>query len=113
MTVLEGSFRINELAEAKNLSRYALAAQCPEVVRSTVYNALSAKQSMKLETLIYICEALQVSLRDFFDFDKKPEEIYSGEERLLINDYRKLDRDQKQRTFGYMQAMLEDNKRRK
>ncbi len=32
----------------------------PQVVQSTVYNALSGTKSMKVETLLYICEALGI-----------------------------------------------------
>ena len=40
----------------------------PQVVQSTVYNALSGTKSMKVETLFYICEALGISPKDFVEY---------------------------------------------
>ena len=37
----------------------------PQVVQSTVYNALSGTKSMKVETLLYICEGAQVTIDKF------------------------------------------------
>ena len=43
MTVEDISRRIEALANERGISKYALADKCPQVVQSTVYNALSGK----------------------------------------------------------------------
>jgi len=57
----------------------------PQVVQSTVYNALSGTKSMKVETLLYICEALGISPKDFFDFDGEVEYHLSDDEKVVID----------------------------
>ena len=39
----------------------------PQVVQSTVYNALSGTKSMKVETLLYICEGCIKQLSRIMD----------------------------------------------
>ena len=47
ITLKDISDRIMEILEERGYSRYALADKAPEVVQSTVYNAISGEKSMK------------------------------------------------------------------
>lgn len=107
MTVEDISRRIEALANERGISKYALADKCPQVVQSTVYNALSGKMSMKIETLIYICQALEISMRDFFDFEGEIEYHLSDDEKLVIESYRSMEEKQKQRVLGYLSSLTE------
>ena len=60
ITLNDISRRIKEIADERGYTPYALAEKVPQVVQSTVYNALSGTKSMKVEMLLYICEALGI-----------------------------------------------------
>ena len=60
VTLKDISHRILQIAEERGYSKYVLADKVPEVVQSTVYNAISGEMSMKVETLLYICKALEI-----------------------------------------------------
>lgn len=107
MTVKDISDRINALAEERGLNPYTLAERCPEVVQSTVYNAMSGSRSMKVETLIYICKALEIPLRDFFDFDGEIEYHLSNDEKIVIETMRSADDKDRQRLVGYATSLKE------
>ena len=109
MTVEDISHRIESLAKERGISKYTLADKCPEVVRATVYNAVSGKMSMKIETLIYICNALEISMRDFFDFEGEIEYHLTNDEKLVIESYRSMEEKQKQRVLGYLSSLTEMN----
>lgn len=58
ITLKDISQRIKDITDERGYTPYALAEKVPQVVQSTVYNALSGEKSMKVETLMYICDAL-------------------------------------------------------
>ncbi len=64
ITLNDISRRIKEIADERGYTPYALAEKVPQVVQSTVYNALSGTKSMKVETLLYICKRIKMWLRD-------------------------------------------------
>lgn len=107
VTLKDISKRIMEIAEERGYSRYSLADKVPEVVQSTVYNAISGEKSMKVETLLYICNALEISPKDFFDFKGEIEYHLSDDEKIVIEAMRSVDDKVRQRLVGYATSLKE------
>ena len=107
VTLKDISKRIMEIAEERGYSRYCLADKVPEVVQSTVYNAISGEKSMKVETLLYICNALEISPKDFFDFKGEIEYHLSDDEKIVIETMRSVDDKVRQRLVGYVTSLKE------
>lgn len=107
VTLKDISKRIMEIAEERGYSRYSLADKVPEVVQSTVYNAISGEKSMKVETLLYICNALEISPKDFFDFKGEIEYHLSEDEKIVIEVMRSVDDKVRQRMVGYATSLTE------
>ena len=107
VTLKDISHRILQIAEERGYSKYALADKVPEVVQSTVYNAISGEMSMKVETLLYICKALEISMKDFFDFDGEIEYHLSNDEKIVIETMRSADDKDRQRLVGYATSLKE------
>ena len=105
VTLKDISRRIMEIAEERGYSKYGLSDKVPEVVRSTVYNALSGEMSMKVETLIYICNALEISMKDFFDFDGEVQYHLTKDEKIVIETMRSVDDKARQRMVGYATSL--------
>ena len=109
ITLKDISQRIKDIIDERGYSRYVFADKVPEVVQSTVYNALSGEMSMKVETLLYICNALEISMRDFFDFEGEVEYHLSNDEKIVVEAMRNADEKQRQRLVGYATS-LSDSK---
>ena len=107
VTLKDISKRIMEIAEERGYSRYSLADKVPEVVQSTVYNAISGEKSMKVETLLYLCNALEISPKDFFDFKGEIEYHLSEDEKIVIEAMRSVDDKVRQRLVGYATSLKE------
>ena len=105
ITLKDISRRIKDLTDERGYSPYALAEKVPQVVQSTVYNALSGEKSMKVETLLYICDALEISSKDFFDFDGEVEDHLSNDEKIVVDAMRSGDEKQRQRLVGYATSL--------
>ena len=85
ITLNDISRRIKEIADERGYTPYALAEKVTEVVQSTVYNALSGTKSMKVEALLYICDALEISPKDFFGFNGEVEYHLSDDEKVVVD----------------------------
>lgn len=107
ITLKDISRRIKDLTDERGYSPYALAEKVPQVVQSTVYNALSGEKSMKVETLLYICKALEISPKDFFDFEGEIEYHLSNDEKIIIETMRSADDKDRQRLVGYAASLKE------
>lgn len=83
--------RIEELRIAKGWSMYKLCNEA-DLTPSTITNMFSRGTYPSIPTLINICNALEISLSDFFGENNSN---FSEEEYLLIKDYRKLNKKQK------------------
>lgn len=60
--------RIEQLCEQKDISLYKLA-RVSEISASTLYNMLKDNRDIKISTIKKICDALKISLKQFFDCD--------------------------------------------
>ncbi len=103
------SERICSIVEERGLSKYEFAAQCQGVSQSTVYNAMSGERSMKVETLVYICDALGISVKQFFDWDGEDDFLLSIDEKTVVESMRQMDEKKRQRLMGYASSLKENN----
>ena len=105
ITLNDISRRIKEIADERGYTPYALAEKVPQVVQSTVYNALSGTKSMKVETPLYICDALEISPKDFFDFNGEVEYHLSDDEKVVVDIMRSGGDKVSQRMVGYATSL--------
>ena len=81
--------RIKELRDTRGWSTNQLALEA-EITQSTVSTLLTKPNSLpSLDTLIRLCNAFGITLAQFFMEDEQSEFV-SAQEKLLIEQYRKL-----------------------
>ncbi len=110
MIMDEVSARICEILEERGMSKFELSRRCPDVSRSSVYNAAKGSKRATVVTLDSICQGLEISIRDFFDFAGEINVNLNDVERVTIEGYRQLDKEQQNRLQGYLKALLEEKK---
>lgn len=81
--------KIEKLRIAKGWSLYRFAEECM-ITPSTLANMFARKTLPSITTLISICKGCGISLSEFFADDEP--NVQSEEERELINNYRKLNK---------------------
>ena len=106
------SKRLCAILEERGISKYELSKRCPDVARSSVYNVAQGSRRATVETLDSICRGLQISLTDFFNWERECELELSDQERITVQEIRRLDDRQKDRLQGYLNAMLEENNKK-
>lgn len=95
--------RIKELRDERGWSTNRLALEA-ELTQSTVSAILSTPNSLpSLYTLTHLCEAFGMTLAQFFLEDEQSE-LVSAQEKLLIEQYRKLPERKKKAVL----ALLDD-----
>ena len=100
------SHRILELLQERRIQNVnQLVARCPEVVPQTIYNTAAGKSSPTVETLFFICKGLDVSLKDFFD-EGTESFTPSTQERMAIEQTRRVDEMYRQRIWAYIDATV-------
>ena len=68
MTVAKLQDRILDLLEHKGWSKYRLSKETG-IPENTVYNIFKRKTMPKLDTIVIICNAFEISVGEFFAFD--------------------------------------------
>ena len=81
--------RIDELRNAKGWSQYKLALEAG-LTQSTITNMYSRRTLPSITTLFSICEALDISMAEFFADSDNENIIVSDNEKELVLSYRKL-----------------------
>ena len=100
------SHRILELLQERRIQNVnQLVARCPEVVPQTIYNTAAGKSSPTVETLFFICKGLDVSLKHFFD-EGTESFTPSTQERMAIEQTRRVDEMYRQRIWAYIDATV-------
>ena len=99
------SKRINDLLKERKMSRYVLSKKCPDVSRTSIYNAADGSKRATMETISTICNGLEISLRDFFDFDNDVTIHLSDKETAIIEKCRSLSNEDLKRLEGYLDAL--------
>ncbi len=95
--------RIKELRDERGWSTNQLALEA-ELTQSTVSTLLTrANSTPSLDTLTHLCDAFGVTLAQFF-MEEEESELVSVQEKLLIEQYRKLPEKKKKAVL----TLLED-----
>lgn len=89
MVVANVHKRMKELMEERNLSPYKLAKKM-DMTPSAIYNMLRRKTMPKIETIERVCDAIDISVSDFFVFTGTDRNMgyVSDDELLLLEIYR-------------------------
>lgn len=86
--------RIKELRDARRWSTNRLALEA-ELTQSTVAALLSKANALpSLDTLTHLCDAFGMTLAQFF-MEEEQNELVSAQEKLLLEQYRKLSENKK------------------
>ena len=88
--------RIKELRDERGWNTNQLALEA-ELTQSTLSNLLSPKSNSlpSLDTLMRLCDAFGITPAQFF-MEEEQTELVSAQEKLLIEQYRKLPANKKQ-----------------
>ena len=89
-----------ELAEAVGVSKQAVSAW------------RTGKSSIDIENVPAICDYFGISIAEFFDFTKDLDEkelILSNQERVVLDGFRTLDEDYRNRIVGLVSALSRDD----
>lgn len=100
--------RICALAEERGISIYKLAQKVPELCRTTVYKAAKGKGSLEVDSLDFILDALEITPKDFFDWDDGERIHLSKDEKLVVEYMRAIHEKQRQRLIGYAEALKDE-----
>ena len=94
--------RIRELRDARGWSTNQLALEA-ELTQSTVSTVLTKTNSLpSLETLIRLCNAFGITLAQFF-MEEEQSELVSAQEKILIEEYRKLSEKKKKAVLALLE----------
>lgn len=97
--------RIEELMAERDWSLYELANESKLPV-SSLYNMMKKRSMPRIDTLFCICEAFNVSMREFFTFDVVEETIkLSDNDRRLIEINHKVPRRKRDILMAYAEAL--------
>lgn len=100
--------RIDELIGRKKWTKYKLAKEA-RIAQKTLYNIFEKDSIPQITTVSQICEALDISLSEFFDLAGSYRDSHlTEEERQFIEGYRSFDERQKGRMLGYFYALMEE-----
>jgi len=96
--------RIRQLCNRKHITTYKLIEKS-KVSRTTMYNMMERESMPTLPVLFNICKGLDITPAQFFT----ETEIYelTQEEKELIETYRNLDDQHKERVTAYLQGIRE------
>lgn len=103
--------RFLELLKQHNLTKYKYTKKS-SVSKNSIYNVSQGK-NVRIDTLNQICEDLGINLHKFFEYQDKDSITLSEDEKLLIDDYRKLEHDQEIRVKAYLDGLLAVQKSKK
>lgn len=103
MTVEDVHNRINQLCEERGWSSYKLA-QESGIPYSTYYNTINRNTIPKFETLEKICNGFDITLSEFFRQEDEVVEL-SENQKLLLERYKRFDKNQRLILTGYMDAL--------
>ena len=108
MKVTDIHEHIRKLLREKNMTLYQLSKKM-EVTPSGLYNMYSRGTMPSIDTLERICNALEITLSDFFIFAGNPKNIgyISDEELAFLEIYRPLSILAKERLKAYAKGSLE------
>lgn len=97
--------RINELLQDRGWSVYKLS-QESKIPESSLNTLFQRNNEPKLSTLRSICHGFQISLSEFFDYEKTPEFVdLSADELKLLVEYRSTSKYDKKLLRTYLAGL--------
>lgn len=109
MIMDEVSDRIQFILKERKMTPFELAGKCEDVAQTSVYNAVKGSKNATVFTLSNICEGLDVSMSEFFDWNGEVKITPSKKEKILLENFRSLDREKQGRVMGYLKALMEED----
>ena len=105
--------RLKQMLKERHMTKYRLALNMG-VKPPTLYNMFNRKTMPKIETIEHICQALDITVSDFFLFTggQKNMGYVFDEEISFLETYRTLTSSQKDRLKAYAEGMLAKDDRR-
>ena len=106
MEVADVHKRMKELMEERNLSPYKLAKKM-DMTPSAIYNMLRRKTMPKIETIERVCDAIDISVSDFFVFTGTDRNMgyVSDDELILLETYRNTTNAGRERIKAYAEGI--------
>ena len=96
--------RLRELTKERGWTPYRLAKESG-INPNTVTPIIKKGRVPKLDTLIKLCEGLNVSMSEFFSFDADVTVHLSSAETDLVECYREIPEEEQQRLLGYVRGL--------
>lgn len=97
--------RINELLAERGWTLYELANESKLPV-SSLYNMMKRRSMPRVDTLFYICEAFNISIREFFTFEIMGATMQlTDSDRRLIEINHELPRRKREVLMAYAEAL--------
>ncbi|MBE5755939.1 MAG: helix-turn-helix transcriptional regulator [Clostridiales bacterium] len=96
--------RINELRNKRGWSIYKLAEESG-ITQSTLANMFSRQTLPSLTTLKQLCDAFGITMAQFFQGDSNE---FNDEEQLIISNYRKLEKQEKEVIKKLLESILSE-----
>ncbi len=105
----ELSEKLKKICEAKGNTPYKLAKKAG-ISSSTISGFLKGKTKPRIDTLLIICNQLEISMTDFLD-ERGRMEKYVKEEEELVTVYRSLSDEKRKQLNIYLKMLGEYNGR--
>ncbi len=100
--------RFHILLKERGLSQYKLSTMCPDLSMQTVYNATDGEKNTTLETIQYICDALEIPVEELFNWNEDVDMHLTAEEKGLVEFFRSVDEGRRKRLQGYIEALADE-----
>lgn len=98
--------RLHAILKERGWSPYRLTQEC-SAARNSIYNVVNGRSCARIDTLAVICETLDMTLKDFFEYQPGRSLSLSMAERVDLVNIRKLDESARQRVSAYIRGMLD------
>jgi transcriptional regulator with XRE-family HTH domain len=114
MEVADVHKRMKSLMQERNLTPYRLAMMM-DVTPSSIYNMMKRKTMPKIETIERVCNAIDISVSDFFVFTGTNNNVgyVSDDELTLLETYRSLTLNERERLKAYAEGIKGIDKNKK
>ena len=101
------SVRLRGLLDERGWTVYKLIDESG-VSKNSIYNAYNARAGIQTNTLLRICNTLDVSISEFFSYQVSSDINLSQEERMDLLNRRQLDPAAQKRISAYIKALVDE-----
>ena len=92
--------RLKDICKQRNITNYALA-KATNLSNSSISNLMNGKTTPKVDTLLRICSALDITIVELIGEDEK----FNAEEMILIQNYRGMSQEKRQLLKIYIEIL--------